>query len=772
MTLLKLPYIKRFLAWTMALCFFCLALASPVLAIPTLSSTPAILAEGILNGARLDLVLPPADGEFSVATAPTLAFTLNNAPPGLIVSQATINTVTSATLELAFDGTVFSSDIDNFSVTIDESILSGIIDLTSNNASILSDHAPPEVIISAAGNIQESSLDNSHVFVALEHEEFTDGILNRSNFTLNNAPPGLIVGGVIYTSPTGATLVLDYDGTDFYADYTMFSVTVAGTELKSGASATSNQLTIYADTNSSNCYLASLAVNGSPVPDFTPGNTAYTHILPAGASSVPVVSAVAQDPNASLSITQASALSGSSGERTATVLVTAQDGSSQRSYTVTFSRTPQVLSTVPFNGESNVNENNIFKREINGQTYYFLEVVYNDPDGSLSRTASFLDLLRSSRVYAEGGSQSSIVNRDLISYIAALEDPDAFIDSYIFVAGAGTRTLYIPVRHLGAQVSYVVELNAGLVEYTDGADNPAYSWSFSTMALPSVSQVVLGSVPEDYDESEPIIMEGERFNDNVAVYFNDTPAYRVRVESRSDGSQYLKVWLPRGRKHLEPGVYDLKVSNGDDHQSTLLGSFCVVAASPLPLPANGQQVVSDADLGEVVAQLANSESILKLSSRYCSVADLDIDLDALMGPEVMVRKILFPAHSRSSIDFLKTYSQWGSVAFYGLRSDTIGTSNQACITLGRVPYTQVPGLRSRLGRNTVKSDFYQAKGEFCQVDSIEIHLPYRLSDGGNLRLLRYDDSSRSFQSISATADTASGVMIATGVQPGIFVVVE
>ncbi len=772
MLISKLENIRALVSLVLVCALLTMICPVSALAMPVLSSLPSLLTESNLDGATLNLVLTAADGDFSVVTASTAAFALHNAPATTIISSATINTVSSATLVLDYDGTVFSNDIDNFSVTIDHSLLVTGATLTSSTISIQSDHAPPELHISSASPLQEPTLDGSTISLALEHAQFKDTTLSRSNFTFNNAPPGVSVAGVVFSTVTSASLIIDYDGTDFYNDYNNFTVTIAASEMLGGAAVTSNTLGIAADSSADNANLSALMIDGTSVASFSASTTAYNHILAAGASTIPVVSATTQDPNASAAISQATSINGLQAERTATVTVTAQDGLTQKTYTVTYSRSPALISTIPANAETNVNENAVYSRAINGQTYYFLQAIFSDPDGSLQASGAFIDLLRSSIVYADGGSRYSLIDRDLLSYVSSLEDPQAFIAQYLFVSGSGTKTLYIPIRKLGSNVKYIAELNPGLVEYPDGASSQAATWYFTTMSVPSLSTVSMGSVAEEYDESEPIILNGSNFNDNISVYFNETAAYKVKVKTSSSGQKYLEVFLPRGSRHLEPGIYTIKIKNGTDHEATILGSFCVVAASDVPAPAHGERVIDEDSLGTLVEKTANSESILELASSLCSSYDLDIDLDALMGSEVLTRTIEFPANGRVQISYLKTYSKWANVALYGLTSNTSGTGSKARITLGRIPYNQAASLRSRLSQYTIKSDFFEIGGQLYRVNSAEIHLPYRLSDGSRLKLLRYDTASRNFKEMSATVDTSSGIIIAGNVQPGIFVAVE
>ena len=82
---------------------------------------------------------------------------------------------------------------------------------------------------------------------------------------------------------------------------------------------------------SNNAKLADLQVNGATVNGFNAYLGSYNVALPYGTTSIPTVTATAQDANASVVITQANSVTGK-----ATVLVTAADGTTQ-TYTITFS---------------------------------------------------------------------------------------------------------------------------------------------------------------------------------------------------------------------------------------------------------------------------------------------------------------------------------------------------------------------------------------------------------------------------------------------------
>lgn len=84
---------------------------------------------------------------------------------------------------------------------------------------------------------------------------------------------------------------------------------------------------------STDATLSDLLVDGATINGFNAGTLTYEVVLPSGTTVVPEVSAVANDPNAtSVEINPATALPGAT-----TVTVTAEDGTTQLTYTINFS---------------------------------------------------------------------------------------------------------------------------------------------------------------------------------------------------------------------------------------------------------------------------------------------------------------------------------------------------------------------------------------------------------------------------------------------------
>lgn len=97
----------------------------------------------------------------------------------------------------------------------------------------------------------------------------------------------------------------------------------------------------YSNVAGSDASLSDLKVNGTTITGFSPNVLSYNVELPFGART-PTVTATATDPNASLQITNTTTLPG-----TSTVVVTAEDGETTRTYQVFFTVAGLTPSTTP-----------------------------------------------------------------------------------------------------------------------------------------------------------------------------------------------------------------------------------------------------------------------------------------------------------------------------------------------------------------------------------------------------------------------------------------
>jgi len=82
--------------------------------------------------------------------------------------------------------------------------------------------------------------------------------------------------------------------------------------------------------------ISDLLVNGNSIPGFTPAQITYSYTLEAGTTELPMVTAVTNNENAVVTVTGPVNLDGTEEERTATVLITAEDGVTTKTYYVLF----------------------------------------------------------------------------------------------------------------------------------------------------------------------------------------------------------------------------------------------------------------------------------------------------------------------------------------------------------------------------------------------------------------------------------------------------
>jgi hypothetical protein len=104
----------------------------------------------------------------------------------------------------------------------------------------------------------------------------------------------------------------------------------------------SDEKTFTVGTESWDAQLSDLKVDGISLTDFDQATVIYNITLPCGTVIVPTITATPNDANATMQITQASSVTGS-----ATVVVTARDGITQKIYTINFTVALPILSVSP-----------------------------------------------------------------------------------------------------------------------------------------------------------------------------------------------------------------------------------------------------------------------------------------------------------------------------------------------------------------------------------------------------------------------------------------
>jgi hypothetical protein len=207
-----------------------------------ISSTTS-LTQTNLDDATLTIEL--TNESFLDNSLSTSNFQLNNAPAGTTIESVQYTNDHQAILDLAFDGTDFDNDINNFSITIFAVELIGDENLTSNYLTIDAiDEGAPSVEINSSSALSETNLDDAVITLDLTNETFVDNSLAPSNFQLNNEPNGTTIESIQYVNEQQAIINLTYDATDFDDDITNFNITVMATELSGTENLTSNNLFI------------------------------------------------------------------------------------------------------------------------------------------------------------------------------------------------------------------------------------------------------------------------------------------------------------------------------------------------------------------------------------------------------------------------------------------------------------------------------------------------------------------------------------------------
>ncbi|MGI6423926.1 MAG: Ig-like domain-containing protein [Tepidanaerobacteraceae bacterium] len=443
---------------------------------------------------------------------------------------------------------------------------------------------------------------------------------------------------------------------------------------------------------------------------------------------------------------------------------------------------PKVLVTDPVAGDIWFNEKALNAVSIDGITRYFLKITFEDIDGSLSfNSGAGLDLLQTSSLYSEGQNEVSMIDREFLNFIQNLEDleeKNTYISKYIFVKNTDAKEayLYIPVKPLRSQTTYTATINANIVYFSGNDDtaeaNDTISWSFTTNAIPVISDVLTGSVVEDYDEDKPIILKGDFFDlRNVEVYFNNTRARRVRIVTDENGKNMLEVYLPDGRNRLEPGIYTIRVRNDRDHEFEVFGAMSVVKEGQ-HIPNEEYKVKVEERMGRVESNILRSEDTLVLNRNYTDRRSVEADLDELMGEDVLIRKVRFDGRRNDRIGTFETSSKWANITLYDVGCDNYNSDNKPEIALGRIDPRLAQTLEQKLQRRKIRSEFIQVTGENVRFSRFSVDIPFKGSNGDNLKVLRYDLENREFRDEVFWADSINKTVTINSFYSGIFVVVE
>lgn len=444
--------------------------------------------------------------------------------------------------------------------------------------------------------------------------------------------------------------------------------------------------------------------------------------------------------------------------------------------TIRGSGKPQVIAAFP---SDNINEEDLITKTIDGKKRYFLRLTFRDYNGTLDfNEPSALYSLKDTCTVCARGSEGNLIDSEFLTGIINLQFSDVdkyteYIDKYIFTSGPNTDSayLYIPVKPLRAQTTYDVTIVPGIVYFPDGEENDVYSWSFTTMSIPVIASISVGSVGEDYDEDEPIIIRGSNFSSSVKVHFNNEEAEKVKIKTDSNGETYLEVYLPYGRNRLEPGTYNITVENDSKHGRISYGSLSVIKSGD-NVPNEENRVKVSSSKGDILSDLKVSEDTLELKSKYSDEKRIELDLDELMGQDVLVRNIKVESRRGDVIGMLETRSKWSDITIYKLRRDYLGDGDEILLKLGRVEAVVRQALEAKLHGKAVKSELIQVSGENFYFEKVVLDIPFVNSSGNSIEVLRYDEGTRSWQRAGFTVNLVDRRVNVESYSPGIFVVVE
>ena len=202
-----------------------------------------------------------------------------------------------------------------------------------------------------------------------------------------------------------------------------------------------------------NASLSGIKVDGTALAGFAAATYTYTKVLPFGTTTIPAITATAADANASMVITQVSNIAGNEAERTATVAVTAEDGTTTITYTIVFS--------VAKNPDANLTDLKVDGKTITGFSSSVYEYSITLPYGTIAIpqiTAVTLSNTNASNVIKQATSLAGSTVERTASVVVTAEDgittatysvvfsvgePNKFAVSYSVVGTNGTLTAVV-----------------------------------------------------------------------------------------------------------------------------------------------------------------------------------------------------------------------------------------------------------------------------------------------------------------------------------------
>lgn len=290
------------------------------------------------------------------------------------------------------------------------------------------------------------------------------------------------------------------------------------------------------------------------------------------------------------------------------------------------------------------------------------------------------------------------------------------------------------------------------------------AWGADSALIKSISP---GTLAEDYDEDTYLIIKGSwPADNNIEVYFNDTEASRVVIRIDNDAAS-LKVYLPRGNRQLAAGSYTVRILS-DTWEQIVYDGLSIVPRAELPAPSVDGWTSQETPYGDVVTGADTSASTLELRSRFKTTSQLTLDMDELMGIDVMMRSIKLPWDFDAGT--LSTFSYWGDVTLYGVREKQM-INGDPILRMGRIS-SYVQSARTRyFPLGLVRSAFFEVNGQNLTVVNYAVRMPFSAVPGEDIRVLQYDEEFRRWSELECAVDWVNGWVTIPTSRWGIFVVV-
>lgn len=301
--------------------------------------------------------------------------------------------------------------------------------------------------------------------------------------------------------------------------------------------------------------------------------------------------------------------------------------------------------------------------------------------------------------------------------------------------------------------------------------NHGYKSYFTTNIVPLATRQYEGSVPEEYDPTYPILIEGEKgfieYNALTKVYFMDASGRgwdpdRIEI-IQEKGKQQLLIYLPGARK-LPVGTYDIVISNGENYRQELKQAVFSVVKRTGEVP---NEITKLKLITKEISVIAERQSSMDHISLKEDRIVHEIDMDGLTGKMPRTVKVTAPIGT----NLLKLNSSYGNMVLEGIQP-FFPTEKQLAFEYGRPEPAKVSELRKELRGKGVRSAFVRLSDLNFSFKKGRLVLKYNGISSENLTVMRYDRDRFSFVPVDSQVDELNRTISADITQPGIYVAVQ